>query len=92
MGITPSGLVGMPKLRKDCHDYLVMFRSIGAGRQFNRAGMQPIPITEVQGYLNLAGIWDPEEALKVLRLVQQMDVVALKHYTKQRERENNRHV
>lgn len=74
-------------LRDDCAGYMETFRHLENSRQYNPAGIQPITITEVNSILDLARVTHVDERLKLLRLMQAMDSVAMAHYSQRRSRE-----
>lgn len=39
----------------------------------------PIPVAEVDAYLRLAGITDPDTKLKYLRLIRRMDLIEIQY-------------
>ena len=68
-----------PALRPDCVRYHDAFCALGAGRLSTQVGPSPIQITEVNTYLDMLGIEDPETKLKYLRLIRKMDRVELNY-------------
>lgn len=86
-GTRPKALDQQIDLREDCWSYLETFRTLERGRKYNPAGLQPIEIAEVKALLDLARVTDVDERLKLLRLVQAMDDVAMAHYSKRRSSE-----
>lgn len=81
-GITPRALQSRVALRTDCQQYYSLFRTLGRHRTFNPSGLQYVQITEVKALLDLAGISDRDERLKILRIVQNLDAVCIEFYAK----------
>jgi len=81
-GIKPRALESRVALRADCQDYYSFFRTLGRHRPFNPSGLQYIQISEVKALLDLAGIADRDERLKILRIVQNLDAVCIEFYAK----------
>jgi len=50
---------------------------LGGCRNWDEVGPKPIPTSEVESYLNLAGVEDPETRMKYLRLIRRMDLKEL---------------
>jgi hypothetical protein len=69
----PESLVKRPRLRADCGRYLTAFYTLSAARDSNGWGLNPIRIGEIKDYALLLGRGG-EEALKLLRVVQAMDL------------------
>lgn len=86
-GTRPRALDQRVTLRDDCAGYRETFRVLENSRQYNPAGLQPITISEVNALLDLARVTDVDERMKLLRLVQAMDDVAMAHYSKRRSSE-----
>lgn len=80
-------LLQKPALRGDCIRYYDAFRSLGAARIWSPVGPQPIPVSEVESYLNLAGITSPHTRLKYLRLIRAMDQVELTHLHQKQQKQ-----
>lgn len=58
--------------------YYDVYRSLSASRIWSQVGPNPIQISEVHHYMQMAGIEDPETQLKYLRLVQGLDIIEMK--------------
>lgn len=65
-------------LRNGDRRYYDVYRSLSASRMWNQAGPLPIQISEIESYMSLAGIEDPDTKLKYLRLVQGLDIVEIR--------------
>ncbi len=78
-GIPHPADIGRPGLRNDCIKYLDAFRYLGSSRLWGEVGPQPIQVSEVESYLNIAGVEVPYMKLKDLYLIQQMDRVEMKY-------------
>ena len=72
-GVKPPALASMPVLRRECRPYLEAFMALSASRDSNGYGLNPIRIGEVKDYALLMGMCQ-EEAVKLLRIIQAMDV------------------
>jgi hypothetical protein len=68
-----------PALRRDCVRYYDAFRVLGASRIWSQVGPEPILVSEVESFLNMSGVTDPDTKLKYLRLIKQLDRVELKY-------------
>lgn len=66
---------------------------IGASRQFNDTGPQPITLTDIVTYLNDQGIQDRDERREFQRLIRALDVrfIKLSHEKMAKERERLSH-
>lgn len=65
-------------LRSEDERYYGVFRSLSASRIWTQIGPNPIQVSEVRAYMDMAGIEDSATRMKYLRLVQGMDIVELK--------------
>jgi hypothetical protein len=84
-GVPHPADIGRPGLRNDCIKYLDAFRYLGSSRLWSEAGPQPIQVSEVEAYLNIAGIEVPYMKLKYLFLIQQLDRVEMKHIARKQQ-------
>lgn len=85
-GETPPALQNRPLLDADCEKYLQAYFFLSASRQYNEAGQQALPVSEIGGYLrDFVGVrptdWDTRHAY--LTLIQSLDRVAMNHYAEQ---------
>ena len=78
-GVPHPADIGRPALRNDCIKYMDAFSYLGAARLWSEVGPQPIQVSEVESYLNIAGIEVPYMKMKYLYLIRQLDRVELKH-------------
>ena len=78
-GVPHPADIGRPGLRDDCIKYLDAFRL------WSEVGPQPIQVSEVESYLNIAGVEVPYMKLKYLYLIQQLDQVELKHIARKQQ-------
>lgn len=46
---------------------------------WDQVGPKPIPVSEVESFLNISLITDPDERLKYLKFIQILDRVELEH-------------
>lgn len=46
---------------------------------WSQIGPSPIPVSEVNAYMDMVGIEDPETKLKYLRIIQGLDAVEIKN-------------
>ena len=58
------------------------FFAISDGRGLNQVGVDPLPVSEILAYCDLAGIPRGDPGTKFLRLMRAMDGVFLKHHYK----------
>jgi hypothetical protein len=65
-------------LRSGHRRYYDVYRSLSASRTWSQVGPNPIQVSEVHSYMEMAGIEDPSTRLKYLRLIQGMDAIELK--------------
>ena len=78
-GEIPPQLLKKPVLSGDCIKYHDAYRYLGACRLWGQVGPLPIPLSEIEAYLNLDGVTDPLTRMKYVRLIGRMDQVELKH-------------
>lgn len=65
-------------LKDEDKRYYDVFRTLSASRIWSPIGPNPIQVSEVRDYVEMAGIEDPETKLKYLRLIQGLDIVEMK--------------
>ena len=73
----PAYLKRPPALRRDCIRYHDAFCVLGASRMWGQGGPLPIAVSEIESFLNMSGVEDPDTKLKYIRLVKQLDRVEL---------------
>ena len=78
-------LSSRPTLRTDVREYWSHYLTIADSRKFNQAGVQPIAITEIVSYIDLAGIRRGEPALKFFRMIKALDNTYLTWWNKKQE-------
>ena len=81
-GVKSPRLLSRPTLRTDCRRYWDGFWTLANSRQFNQAGLQPLQISEIKAYTDLAGIQAGYPAQKFLRVAQAMDSAHLEVWAK----------
>lgn len=62
-----------PALRGDCIRYLDAYRLLSASRIWTEIGPHPLQTTEVESYLNLAGVNGTQTRMKYVRIIRAMD-------------------
>ena len=67
-----------PALKDEDRRYYDAFRALSASRTWSQIGPNPVQVSEVQAYLWMLGVEDPETKLKYLRLIQGLDAVEMK--------------
>jgi len=78
--VTPRGLLERPELRTDCLGYYNVFQEICDTRNYNQAGIQPLQVSEIRGYLAIIGDESKEQVAKAVRLLLKMDKVYMTSY------------
>lgn len=68
-----------PALRSEDKRYYDAYRALSASRMWSQIGPSPIPVSEVNAYMDMVGIEDPETKLKYLRIIQGLDAVEIKN-------------
>lgn len=86
--MTPSGLASRPDIEADDTQYLDCFRILDRGRAGGISSPLPISIQDVYTYLLMVGENRPNERLKTLKFVQDMDEVFLNRWAESQKREN----
>lgn len=87
-GVKSPRLLSRPQLRADCKRYWEGFWTVANSRQFNQVGLQPLPISEVSAYIDIAGIQKGYPAQKFLRLAQAMDAAHLESWAKKNNKKS----
>lgn len=62
-----------------------MFRDLSSQREFNPAGVQSIPISEMRDYLDLICEHRPQHRRLAMKLMLAMDSVFMEHVRKKQE-------
>ncbi len=84
-GVINPRLHSRPQLRADCKKYREAYRILTNAREFNQVGLQPIQVSEVLAYVEMAEIQKGYPALKLTRLVQAMDATHLEWWSKKQK-------
>ena len=79
-GLTHHAEKSRPALRSDCIVYFDAFRFLSASRLWNQVGPQPVPVSEIKAYMEVAEIEDPNEKLKYLKFVSDLDGIEVRHF------------
>lgn len=67
------------------HRYLTAFHTLNRARQHGMAGVQPLQLTEIEAFLGIASITEPQKRLRYAQLIQEMDAVFLDHMAERAE-------
>jgi hypothetical protein len=78
--VKPAPLLARPKLQPQDMRYLRAYQTIEDGRTGGVGGPNPIPLSDISAYCDLAGIDKASERLKYLRLVRRLDRAYLEHW------------
>lgn len=84
-GEPPPALRKRVKLRSECLPYRNAFRRLTSRRQFNEAGPQAIPMSEIIGYLDGTDITDYDEREVYIETICAMDEVYMEYVAKKRQ-------
>lgn len=63
---------------------------MGAGRQYNETGPQPIPHSEIIVYMNDVGIFGVDDRWEFIRYIRTLDGLYLKLSSERMQRERDR--
>lgn len=74
----------MPRLQKQDTPYMTAYQTLEDRRKGGLQGPEPIAVSEIESYCNLARVNDPRERLKHLRLVGALDRLYLEHWAENR--------
>lgn len=66
-------LAAKPTLKAELFGYYEGFLALSAQRQFNPAGVQALPLTEIESYCRMFGVAPGDARRKFTRLVQRLD-------------------
>jgi hypothetical protein len=84
-GRTPGMLLDQPQLHETVYWVWEAFAILDKGRQWGHNGPQPILISEMRAYIQLNEIKDTHD---LVRYIQGMDGVYLKHHRDQMEKKS----
>lgn len=82
----PLGLQERPDLRPDMQGVFSVFSVLSQQRQYNQAGVQPLPVSEITGYLTELGISGVERRERHIHMLLEMDSKYMTSYFKKREK------
>lgn len=84
-GMMPKALQARPLQRADCSEYRAVFDLISGRREYNQAGVQPLPLGAVESYINIMEIRDVLEREKIMKFMCSMDDVFMEYVRKKTE-------
>lgn len=79
-GTTPKALIDRPELARPNWPDLAAFDLLDSSRLVNQVGPQPLQVSEVLAYLELAGVEDVEDRVLFLHRMKVMDTILLNHH------------
>lgn len=89
--MVPPPILRRPKLKKGDQTYLDAYYACDHGRQaVAMGGVNPIPVSEIRHYTDMAGIDCPDERLKYLRIIQRLDSVYIGHVVEKLKAQNKK--
>lgn len=79
VGKTPQALLDRPQLKLTDMAFVEAYQVLDGGRTVGFNSPDPIPLTEIQAYLDLHGIVNKALRLKYLRLIRKLDSAYLEY-------------
>jgi hypothetical protein len=78
-GMEVQALQNRPKLTQWVIEYWEAFHILGSSRIAHQGGIGPIPLTEIVAYMDAIYLFDVDERLKLIKMIQSLDSVYMKH-------------
>lgn len=76
----PRGLADKPLLLKWGREMLTAFNLLSQSRQMFEAGPQPVTVSDVKAFLDIAAVRLVDDRLRFLMVFKAMDSIYLNHY------------
>jgi hypothetical protein len=78
-GAEIQALQNRPSLSRWVIEYWEAFQILGNSRIPHQGGIGPIPLTEIVAYMDAVYLYDVDERLKMITMIQSLDKVYCKH-------------
>ena len=77
-----------PKLTQWTLEYWEAFQVLSSSRLVHQGGIGPIPLSEMVSYMDTVNLVDVDERLKLIKMIQALDKVYVKHINSKAKRES----
>lgn len=84
-----KALQNRPTVTRWVIEYWEAFQILGNSRIPHQGGIGPIPLTEIVAYMDTIYLYDVDERLKMIRMIQSLDRVYVKHVNDKAARERD---
>lgn len=74
-----KALQNRPALTQWVAEYWEAFQILGNSRIPHQGGVGPIPLTEIVAYMDTIYLFDVDERLRMVRMIQSLDKVYMRH-------------
>lgn len=72
-------LQNRPQMTQWVIEYWEAFQTLGNSRIPHQGGIGPIPLTEIVAYMDAIYLYDVDERLRMIKMIQSLDRVYMKH-------------
>lgn len=81
-------LQNRPRITQWTIGYWEAFQVLSSSRLVHQGGIGPIPLSEMVAYMNATNLVDVDERLTMIRMIQALDKVYVKHINSKVKRES----
>lgn len=85
-----KALQNRPTLTQWVVEYWEAFQLLSGSRATFQGGVGPIPISEIVAYMEAAYITDADERLRMIKMIQSLDTVYVKHVNEKARQESEK--
>ena len=84
-----QALQNRPTITQWVIEYWQAFQILGNSRIPHQGGIGPIPLTEIVAYMDAIYLLDVDERLKMIKMIQSLDRVYMKHVNEKAARQRD---